>query len=470
MRNQPKTILHKQIPATLGLLVFFFSIGTLLWLSANTVIFGTKAAAGSIPKNMQITNITNTGFTVTYTTDEAVIGSLAYGSDTTMGHIVFDDRDGKTGKPEPYTVHHITVSQLTPSTAYFFGIASGDTTVLNNNVPFTATTAATLTTQSQNEQTVSGKVVLDTGALPTEGIVYVATDDSQTLSTLLSPDGSYSLSLANLRSRDLTAFVNLTPQTVLHVTIVTSSLQSNATVLAGQSNSIPVITLGKNYDFTLSTTPLSASSASTSAQPGGFTIPVDTTHVTSPEILAPAPQQKLQDPQPMFKGKTLPNESVQITIQSQQEIQTTIQSDANGNWQFRPPVQLAPGQHTITIVSKDINGVLQTVSQNFTVYASGSQFTEPSISPSPTATPSATPFVVPTLVPTATPTIPATPSATPTSTIQPAISPTVVASITAIPTTEPTLPKTGSNALVLGIFGSLSAIGIGAALFFLTAL
>src|SRR5262249_31736137 len=139
--------------------------------------------------------------------------------------------------------------------------------------------------------------------------------------------------------------------------------------------------------------------------------------VSSPEISTPTESQAFKDQQPLFTGMALPNTEVDITIQSQQEIQAKLQSDNSGSWQFRPPVSLAPGNHTITISSVNAAVILQTLTSLFTVYAQGSKFVDPSFSP--VAPPSATP--TPQVLPTPNPEPTAIPTPTPTPPIQPTV-------------------------------------------------
>ena len=75
---------------------------------------------------------------------------------------------------------------------------------------------------------------------------------------------------------------------------------------------------------------------------------------------------------------------------------------------------------------KDVSGILRTITQSFTVFASGTQVSEsatPSATPvvTPTSVPISTP--IPTSVPTIIPTIPVSPTLAPIATITPVISP-----------------------------------------------
>src|SRR5581483_8558856 len=82
-------------------------------------------------------------------------------------------------------------------------------------------------------------------------------------------------------------------------------------------------------------------------------------------------------------------------------------ANAQGVWTFRPSTQLSPGNHTITITTKDASGVIRTITQQFVVFASGTQVSvsaPPSASITPSITPSPPPTALPTKTTTPTPT------------------------------------------------------------------
>ena len=141
-------------------------------------------------------------------------------------------------------------------------------------------------------------------------------------------------------------------------------------------------------------------------------------------------------------------------------------SDNNGSWSFRPSVPLSPGEHTITIETQDNFGILKTISQKFTVFASGAQVAE-------SATPSATPAITitPTTTQAITPTVFISPSATPLITQIPTIAPTVVVTIPptippiTIPITTPAPPGSSSSLILTSI--SIILIFTGSVLLFL---
>lgn len=137
MRN---TIWEKRIPTLLG--IFFIGISVILTsiLVKQGVIFIGKAAPVYTPRNVRITNVTDSAFTVSYFTDEKIVGSINYGKDQKYGQVARDDRDQQAGSLTPYKIHNITLRNLSPLTKYYFSITNGDETFLNNDVAFEAST------------------------------------------------------------------------------------------------------------------------------------------------------------------------------------------------------------------------------------------------------------------------------------------------------------------------------------------
>lgn len=479
-----KTFWDKRIPSLLGLLFLAISVGMISWFGKSYTQLQSKASVGEVPKELRISNITDTSFTVSYITDESVIGVISYGNDSKLGQVVLDDRDQEANKSSPRQVHYITISRLNPGTKYYFTVQSGAMEFLDNNKPYEVTTAAHLSENISNKISVTGSVNLPDGAIPMDGIIYLSASASQLLSTRIKIDGTYLLPVSSLRTSDLTSYANLESDTILQMTIRNAGGQSRISVKASHANPIPLVTLSKDYDFTIdaSFTNLTASGSATASPSGtlspspsigGFPLFSDKV-ATMPAILTPKEAENFIDQQPVFSGTAAsPNAVVSITIESTEEIKTTVEADSFGNWQFRPSSPLSPGQHTITILTLDASGIQKTITRSFTVFAQGSQFTEPSISPTLGATPTVT--ISPTSSP-ITPTISISPTSTPitptvtnvpTSTLTPTFVPTLIVqqTITPIispassPTSRPTSPPInppGSSSLFIG--GALAVL------------
>ncbi len=455
-----RSIFDKRIPTLLAFLLIIGGIGAATVFVQRNTYFNQHASGSEAPVNVHVTNRTDTSFTVTYTTTEALPGTVSLRQMNNAEQIYFDDRDERTKISQPYTVHSITIKTLQPTLTYYFSITSGSGTYLNNGSLFTYATLPSLEKDTTNAVELKGEIIAPTGESPPEGLVIATTPNGQLISTLTNSQGEYILSLPFSQPQPIT--ITLSGQN-----------QSSTVVVSSDMKDIPLVTLSKDYDFTQTTQPLSQSFNQSPSFPA-FSVekpPSGTISITTPQQ-----NNNFVDQQPLFKGTALPNARVIITIHSDKNIQTAVTANAFGQWSYRPDTQLSPGQHTITIATKNTFGITQTVTQTFTVFSSGSQVFQ-------SATPSATPTTKPTQAPTNTPVPSATPTVTPT--VTPSIIPTdtptptlVLASPTptplifgsptsAIPTpTRKPLPPTGSNTtFVIGITGLISA-ALGVILFF----
>lgn len=463
-----------RIPSLFVLTIIIIGIGITSYLVKIGAIPFLQASPGENPQDIRITNITDNSFTVTYKTSSLVIGSVSLGTDQNLGQVALDDRDQSTGIPSEYILHSITIRNLLPSTKYYYTIISGKTTYLNRNLPFVITTFPKITSPPFAQNPLTGKVQLANGSIPTETLVYVTSQDAQTLSTLIKSNGLYIIPLNGLRTEIGNSYSQLSKSILLQIFATDGNNQSNATIFAGGNAPVPTITLSNNYDFTLNTIPLPTTSSLNSALP---LFPFDTSIQPEPKIETPSKNETFTDSQPLLKGKAPPNTTVQIEIHSQNPTIQTVTTDQYGNWVYRPKTPLGPGQHTITITARDQNGILRTLQQIFTIFPSGTQVAE-------AATPSATPtvFVTPTQIPTQqpTPTLTLTSTPSPTSTPIPSPSPTIstptptvlISTPSITPITSPTasvtkIGATGNNDLIFIGGGTLVTTAIGIVLFLL---
>ncbi len=443
-----RSIWQVRIPTVFGLLVLIAGVFVTSFLVKTGVIVIGNASPSEVPQDVRITNVSDTSFSVSYKTDARVIGTISFGSDKNLGKVGIDDRDQATGTVNPYTIHYITIKNLSQNTAYFFSIQSGGTTYLHDNTPFQITTAQVIQAAPLNQPPIIGKAVQNDGSPPAEGIVYLKAPSSQPLSAILKNDGSYIIPIQTLRSDNLAAYASLSPKTVLDLLIVADKGNTTVSLFASQGNPVPLVTILQNYDFTSSSQSLSTPIASESANLHFPTVLAKEATSKDPDIATPKKDQQVLDQQPQFKGSAPAGSNVKIIIHSDQTIQGQATADANGNWNFRPKEQLSPGKHTISIIAPDRFGVLKTITQSFTVYAAGNQVSEsatpsatptialPSATPIPTSTP--TPFVQQVVTQVPTPTTPLL-LLTPTIAIQKGGSP---------------LPKVGNELLI--VFGSFS--------------
>lgn len=456
-----QTFLNKKIPTFLALIVLILGLSGIVLLAQNTTQFQGQAAPDEEPKNIQISNTTDNSFTVSYVTDSEVLGSIQYG--TSERNLPNQETSGSDAK----RLHIITVSGLRPNTDYYFTITSGRNQFTNNGQPFSVKTGQTLTGTPQTTTVLAGKILNPDGSNGANSIVYLTTDNANVISTLTKVDGTFSLELSSLLTSDLSTYYNVTDNQKMSLSSVNPLGDTKALFFLNNANPLPPITINSVYNFTIDD--------SENAQPveeGSVSFPVfseGSTETQSVSITSPESNEGFSDQQPSFEGTALPNETVEIIIQSNHEIQTTVNADENGAWAFRPETPLEPGEHTLTIKTRDDNGILRILTRSFTVYAEGSQFTEPSVSPpapSLTATPTIEPS--PTVLPTNTPTPSVVDQAeepSPTEILEntptPTVTPLPVIEIEEVITPQPTVEPTGSASGTVALVSSLGVLLIG---------
>lgn len=362
-----KSIWDKRIPTLLGLVILLF--GTIL----TTFFAGTKqltkvnAVNNDQPQNVRITNITDSAFTVSYTTESQAPGSINYGKDTTLGQNALDDRDQPGGSLNDHEVHSITAKNLQPLTKYFFTITSGQQTYKTDGNDFEVTTGPILDGKSTQTASIEGNVITTEGNPPKEAIIYLTSDNSQVVSAITDENGHYIFSLFQVRTSDLSTFYNFVDNQTVKMLVAGNTQKSNVT-LSIPSENAPTITLSKDYDFALS-----SKVASSSANLSDITLPLEksspATKSAAVKIISPQKGQEFSNQQPVFTGRALPDEDIQIVIHSSEKIETVITADSRGNWSYKPSTPLSAGTHTITITTKNSSGILQTITQSFVVFA-----------------------------------------------------------------------------------------------------
>lgn len=442
----------RQIPTILGLFILIMGVlGGVVLINKGSKLF-LQAESGTTPDQSKITNITETGFTVSWITSQPTSGFIKYGTDHNLSSLAKDDRDQLSGNTGNFLAHHVTIKGLKPATTYFFKIGSGGSLYGNNETDFQINTApANKSTMPEND--VAYGTILDQNGAPAEGVVvYLSLPDAITQSTLTKSSGSWVIPLNLARSSDLSSFVNYNREASVEEIFVQGSLKGTATAITITKNDTPIpsIALGESYDFRETQAESSSNQEPTPTSPES--------HFSSPDnqgssafketgsisIINPSAGEKIGVQKPEFLGNGPAGEILDIEVNSPNSFKgkTTVQS--SGIWTWSPPTNLAPGEHTITVTLA--NG--RSVTRRFTVLAAGeSDLPSFTASPSASLTPAAT--VPPLLSPT--PSSILTPTSTPTGYLSP--TPTV---------SQPLQPGNLTPTFLVFIMGStLFLIGLG---------
>jgi len=279
--------------------------------------------------------------------------------------------------------------------------------------------------------------VVDQNSNPVEGtIIYLSLANANPASTLTKSSGSWVIPLNLVRSADLSSWASYDKDASIEEIFVQAGSLGTATVVATTKNDSPMpkIILGQNFDFrqvaeekpqtqpNLTPTPEATETSKFAVEPTATTSA--STSSAQIKILNPEQDEKINTQKPEILGTGPIGKTLTITVQSPATYSGQVKTDSKGNWQWTPPSNLEPGEHTITASYTDEKGILQKITRSFTVLAAGdSQLPAMTATPSSQASPSPTPT-----------TKIASPSPTPTSTISGRVS---------MPSTEGGVPTSG---------------------------
>ena len=403
-----------KIPTIIGLFILVFGLAAGVLLVRNQNIFRLGAAAEFAPKDVRISNITDTSFTISWITDRETSGFVKWGQGATS----LDKTDLDELKDQSFT-HLLTLRGLTPQTTYFFKINSGGEDFDNNGIAWQVTTGQTLEIPSKTNL-VSGSVLTSTGQPAKNALLYLTVGGGSLLSTITSDSGSWVIPLSSARTQALSSYVVVDEKNTLIEISANAGPQgvASAQIYPQSARPVPSIILGNTHDF--KNLPPSEESGIPKASIGlpdeatpssGFEVgETATPSATTVTLESVEPGEIITTTEPEFFGEGPAGVTLTITLESE-PITEAVKVPTSGNWSWSSPEGLTEGAHKITITWRDASGILRTLSRTFIVQAAEG----PSFESTPSASPTASPKTSPTPSPTAT----ATPAATATATAAP---------------------------------------------------
>jgi hypothetical protein len=427
------------------LLAFLFIGGVLATITmvSRYATTPTEADAGTIPKEVVVTNITDAGFTVTWQTEKPTRGVISVSSSSRPTKFTFFDERNTNDSTLTFTTHSVQVRELQPQTSYSFTILPSEKTVGEKH-EYEVTTGPSLPLNS-NQLGPSYGTVMDTNGSPADGaLVYINLPGSQVVSTLVKSTGSFLLPLNLIRKEDLSAYLPVNSERVpMTITVKLNGSIATATSDTLNDSPIPEMILGQSYDFRGH----HASKNTSNEKPVANTVSSSFLSVLGSQneniasnafqLLTPKQGAAVSSFFPFITGTGLPGKLVSVTlgIKNSQVGTTTVTTD--GTWTYTPKKALDAGNQSVTVSSTNKENNPIAITHLFEVLKSGTQVLG-------VATPSGIPTIsVPTLTPTRV------------ASISPTL--TVATPTPDIPTTSTILPTTlllGAG-IIVGIIGLL---------------
>ena len=429
-----KTNNPKKIPKFVGVLFLLVLLFVGIYATSFTTTFNSRAGQSCSPINIQVTNLTFQSFDISFLTSKDCQTYVDIN-----GRIFADSRKINSSK-----THYFQIDGLNQKTAYNYKIVSDGVDFVHTDYKITTFSTPN---QTQTDTALSWGRVFDQSNKPAVGsIVYLNIPGVYPLSAPVTAQAYWSLPLVNSYTIDGKAISSPPTDTVDEIIVLAPAGQTTIlTNNTGNRNPVPDIILGNSQ--------LQSTSGSIefdqlqSTQTGS----VDLT------LQNPMEGENLNNAQPLFFGQGPAGQVIEVELNSDNQISDSITVSPDGSWQWTPPTNLEPGDHSISLKYTDpLTGLVKTITRNFTVLAqsddTGPAFTASSSAtlapPSPTPTSTSVPSITPTgtRLPTSIPTY------TPIPTSTTAISPIPTFYSPSPTPTRSTLPQSG------GLFQTLSLI------------
>lgn len=236
-----------KIPTLLGLalLITALALGMMLYFYQKNLEQEQKPLFE--PKKIQIVNISDTQATIVWWSDKPAIAQVIFGSND-LKKIGTDNRD--RDEPKEHAVHFVTLKDLKPDTLYKYQIKSSK--FLYPDQPMNFKTAKTL---EQNQKATLQKpikgTVLNTNLNPIdEALVFLKIDEAQDIASFTSTSGNFVIPLADLRSKSLENYYEISNPISATLLITKGDLTSEVQItLPGELQTLPPITIGQNINL-----------------------------------------------------------------------------------------------------------------------------------------------------------------------------------------------------------------------------
>lgn len=386
---------ERKIPTIVGVLLVGVAVFVFRFAFDRVSPLLTKASETAAPNHVAITNVTDSAFTVTWTSTTPTTGFLRV-----SGDVFYDDRlsAGESSPNTPAaskdTTHTISVRNLKPDTVYPFEIISNGRVYRSPELTKEIRTAPQIPGLGTSMEPAYGMVTSVSGD-PLEGaLVYLILEGGQELSTMTKQGGTWVIPLNRVRTSNLSTYLPLSDRINETITIRTNQGEAFATSDTLNDNPVPSMTIGKTYDFRKIQAEKDKSS---DLAQNPTSVLGTTTQIPSGEIAITKPQDgaNLTSNLPLIQGTGIPGRQVLITIGIEHPMSDTFIVGDDGIWRYTPPKPLSPGKQSVTITTTDGNNRSVAITHLFDVLKSGTQVlgeATPSaiLTPIETPTPTAT--------------------------------------------------------------------------------
>lgn len=405
-----------RIPTIIGILLLVVLISGIAFFVERVFRTETKASGSREPKQIRITNISDTAYTVSWTTELPTTGTLLVATKGKSNKVYFDERD-HTGNLGEYHAHSITVRDVLADSDYTVTpLINGKPHILADK-PIPIHIPSSLPINTGGLEPAYGVVQNEDGTAATDVLLYMTIEGGQELSALTKPSGSWIIPLNQTRTADLTSYLPVIERMNETIQLYSGTNQSVVSTDSLNDSPVPEIQMGKDFDFkrqqakkaansaiALRTiTPTIESKQELASFPVKAAVLGENTQKIYPVTLSnPKNNSSLSSTLPLISGTGVPGKFIGISLGLVNPSHGSVQVSTDGTWNYSPKKVLSAGKQSVTISGVDSTGKTIAVTHMFTIFKSGTQVlgdATPSATIDPQVTTTETPIITETIDP-----------------------------------------------------------------------
>lgn len=176
-----------------------------VYLVQSRVNLFPQAATGAFQEKVVVSNLAPTSLVISYFTASPSADFIQYGENTDVPNQVLDAREN--GSTSRLNTHYFKLSDLKPSTKYYFKINTRGKLLPENEYLTFETPGAARGTPSQEE--FRGTIKKGGGEVPLEGIVFLSSDNGQLLSAPMEKNGGWGITYNGMRTADMSRYLDI---------------------------------------------------------------------------------------------------------------------------------------------------------------------------------------------------------------------------------------------------------------------
>ncbi|MFH0749618.1 MAG: hypothetical protein V1917_01715 [Candidatus Gottesmanbacteria bacterium] len=371
---------QRKIPTIVGIILVIAIMAGIGFLFEFLSKGQTRASSSLEPQKVTVTNVSDTGFTIVWQTQDPASGNMTVLGPNGKKYSAFDERD-TTGKLGKYITHSVSIRSLIPETAYDVTILSNGKRYPVDKKSYQVTTYPLLASAPVGLDPAYGKVTTPEGVPADGAILFLTLTGGQTVSTLVRNSGSWIIPLTTIRTADGVSYLPVSERVTETILVEKSGVESQVITDTLNDAPVPDITLGETYDFRNrdakkpTQANLAAAPASNAANAKTAVLGVETSKTTSGSIAltAPAEGASISTTRPQIRGLGIAGKKVTIMLGVVNPSVGSITVGTDGLWKYTPTTPLAYGKQSVTITTVDMKNKPVVITHAFTVLKSGTQ-------------------------------------------------------------------------------------------------